>query len=179
MMPDMDGFEVCSRVREMTDVPILMLTARTAENDMLRAFKLGADDFVKKPFSKNEIEARVRALLRRSNGKNGSEPSQLRYTDEVLDVDLLSKTVRLLKEIVELSPREYDLLAYLIREQGRIVSRHELVREVWGEFQMNYDSIASLYICYLRKKLQDGQHGHEYIRTNWGRGYWFEGRKPD
>jgi two-component system, OmpR family, response regulator ArlR len=175
-MPGMDGFELCTRIRELSGVPILMLTARAAESDLLRAFSLGVDDFVKKPFNKNELEARVRALLRRSNGMDGREPEQIHYSDSVLDVDLFSKTVRLLGEVVELSPREYSLLACLVREQGRIISHHELVREVWGEYQANYDSIISLYICYLRKKLKDSQYGHEYIHTNWGRGYWFEGR---
>jgi two-component system KDP operon response regulator KdpE len=176
MMPEMDGFEVCTRLRDLTNVPILMLTARTAENDMLRAFRLGADDFVRKPFNKNELEARVRALLRRSNNKNAVDLSQIHYMDKTLDVDLFSKTVKLLGETVELSLKEYNLLACLVREQGRIVSHHELVHAVWGEFHMNYDAIASLYICYLRKKLKDGQYGHEYIRTEWGRGYWFEAR---
>ena len=179
MMPGMDGFEACARLRELSNVPILMLTARTGESDMLRAFSLGADDFVKKPFNKNELEARVRALLRRSNHGNATEPTQIHYRDEILDIDLLSKTVRVLGEIVELSLREYNLLACLVREQGRLLSHHELIHDAWGEFQLNADSIASLYVCYLRKKLKDGQHGHEYIRTNWGRGYWFEGRKAD
>jgi two-component system KDP operon response regulator KdpE len=176
MMPGMDGFELCSRIRELSNVPILMLTARTCENDLLRAFNLGVDDFVKKPFNKNELEARVRALLRRSNGTEAREPAQIHYGDSVLEVDLCSKTVRLLGQVVELSPKEYSLLACLVREQGRIISHQELVREVWGEYQANYDSIVSLYVCYLRKKLKDGQYGHEYLRTNWGRGYWFEGR---
>jgi DNA-binding response OmpR family regulator len=176
MMPGMDGFELCTRIRELSTVPIIMLTARACENDLLRAFSLGVDDFVKKPFNKNELEARVRALLRRSNGMDGREPAQINYADSVLEIDLFSKTVRLLGEVVELSPKEYSLLASLVREQGKIISHHELVREVWGEYQTNYDSIVSLYICYLRKKLKDGQYGHEYIRTNWGRGYWFEGR---
>jgi DNA-binding response OmpR family regulator len=176
MMPGMDGFEICTRLRELSSVPILMLTARTCENDLLRAFSLGVDDFVKKPFNKNELEARVRALLRRSNGTDARELAQIHYMDPVLDVDFFSKTVRLLGEVVELSPKEYSLLACLVRGQGRIVSHHELVREVWGEYQANYDSIVSLYVCYLRKKLKDGQYGHDYIRTNWGRGYWFEGR---
>jgi two-component system KDP operon response regulator KdpE len=153
-----------------------MLTARTCENDLLRAFSLGVDDFVKKPFNKNELEARVRALLRRSNGMDTREPAQIHYSDSVLDVDLFSKTVRLLGQVVELSPKEYSLFSCLVREQGRIITHRELVREVWGEYQANYDSIVSLYVCYLRKKLKDGQYGHEYIRTNWGRGYWFEGR---
>lgn len=176
MMPGMDGFELCTRIRELSSVPILMLTARTSESDLLRAFSLGVDDFVKKPFNKNELEARVRALLRRSNSMDDREPAQIHYSDSVLDVDLFSKTVRLRGEVVELSPKEYSLLACLVREQGRIISHHELVCEVWGEYQANYDSIVSLYVCYLRKKLKDGQYGHEYIRTNWGRGYWFEGR---
>lgn len=176
MMPGMDGFELCARIRELSSVPILMLTARACESDLLRAFSLGVDDFVKKPFNKNELEARVRALLRRSNGTDTREPAQIHYSDSVLDVDIFSKTVRLLGQVVELSPKEYSLLACLVREQGRIISHQELVREVWGEYQANYDSIVSLYVCYLRKKLKDGQYGHEYIRTNWGRGYWFEGR---
>jgi DNA-binding response OmpR family regulator len=176
MMPGMDGFELCTRIRELSTVPILMLTARASESDLLRAFSLGVDDFVKKPFKKSELEARVRALLRRSNGIDGREPAQIHYSDSVLDVDLFSKTVRLLGDVVELSPKEYSLLACLVREQGRIISHHELVCEAWGEYQANYDSIVSLYICYLRRKLKDGQYGHEYIRTNWGRGYWFEGR---
>lgn len=179
IMPGMDGFEVCTRLRELSNVPILMLTARTCEKDMLRGFSLGVDDFVKKPFNKNELEARVRALLRRSNGQLPSEPSQIHYMDAILEIDLSSKTVRVLGEIVELSPKEYDLLACLVREQGRIVSHHELVHDVWGDFQMNYDSNASLYVFYLRKKLRDGQYGHEYIRTNWGRGYCFEPRKVE
>jgi DNA-binding response OmpR family regulator len=176
MMPGMDGFELCTRIRELSSVPILMLTARACEKDLLHAFSLGVDDFVKKPFNKNELEARVRALLRRSNGTDTREPAQIHYSDSVLDIDIFLKTVRLLGQIVELSPREYNLLACLVRQQGRIISHHELVHEVWGEYQANYDSIVSLYICYLRKKLKDGQYGHEYIRTNWGRGYWFEGR---
>jgi DNA-binding response OmpR family regulator len=179
MMPGMDGFDICTRIRELSSVPILMLTARTCESDLLRAFSLGVDDFVKKPFNRNELEARVRALLRRSNGTDARELAQIHYADPMLDIDLFSKTVRLFGEVVELSPKEYSLLACLVREQGRIISHHELVREAWGEYQPNYDSIISLYVCYLRKKLRDGQYGHEYIRTNWGRGYWFEGRIED
>lgn len=179
MMPEMDGFEVCSRLREMASMPVLMLTARTSESDMLRGFSVGVDDFVKKPFNQNELEARVRALLRRSNVA-AKEPAYIHsYGDAVLEVDLSRQTVKLHGDVVELSPREYELLAYLVREQGKIISHRELSRELWGEFQLNGDSAVSLYICYLRKKLQDGQHGHEYIRTNWGRGYWFEARKEE
>ena len=180
MLPEMDGFEVCSRLRELASMPILMLTARANESDMLHGFRLGADDFVGKPFNRNELEARVRALLRRSNNKNTKELSYIHsYMDPVLEIDLSCETVKLFGQVVELSPKEYNLLACLVREHDKIVSHRKLVQEIWGEYQMNSTSILSFYICYLRKKLEDGQHGHEYIRTNWGRGYWFETRKEE
>ncbi len=176
-MPGLDGFDVCSRLREFSNFPIMMLTARTHESDMLRGFNVGADDFLRKPFSNTELEVRVSALLRRSKNQNSGEISYITaYTDPVLEIDLSSKTVKLLGNIVELSPKEYNLLACLVREQGKILSHRELAREAWGELYINGSAISSLYIYYLRNKLKDGQHGHQYIRTLWGRGYWFEPR---
>ena len=178
MMPGLDGFDVCSRLRELSSIPILMLTARAHANDILHGFNVGVDDFLGKPFNKNEFEARVRALLRRSGNQNSGEDSYITtYTDPVLDVNLSSETVKLNGNIVELSPKEYDLLACLVREQGKVMSHHELMREAWGELYINGPAVASLYIYYLRNKLKDGRYGHQYIRTLWGRGYWFAPRK--
>lgn len=180
MMPEMNGFDVCTRLREMASVPVLMLTARSNENDIVRGFSVGADDFVKKPFNKNEFEARVRALLRRSNNHNNNSTSYiLSYEDSTLKIDLTSQTVKLNNEFVELSPKEYSLLACLVREQGKIVSHRELAREVWGEPVSSSLANSSLYIYYLRKKMQDGLQGHQYIHTLWGRGYWFEPKKEE
>lgn len=180
MMPDLDGFDVCSRLRELSSFPILMLTARTHENDLLHGFNVGVDDFLRKPFNKNELEARVRALLRRSNYQNPGETSFITtYTDPVLEIDLSCKTVKLHGNIVELSPKEYDLLACLVRSQGKILSHRELVREAWGEIYTNGPAVSSLYIYYLRSKLKDGENEHQYIRTLWGRGYWFAPRNSD
>ncbi len=179
MMPGMDGFDVCTRLREMANVPVLILTARTNENDMLHGFTVGADDFIRKPFNKNELEARVRALLRRTNNQQNNHTSDAyirSYSDDVLSIDLTTQTVKLNSHIVELTPREYEVLACLVREQGKIVSHNELAREVWGEPLASGQSTSSLYVFYLRKKLEDGQHGHNYIHTHWGRGYWFEPR---
>ena len=179
-MPSMDGFEVCSRLREFSSFPILMLTARINENDMLRGFNVGVDDYLGKPFSKNEFEARVCALLRRSDNQKSGEASYLTtYTDSVLEIDLSYKTVKLLGNIVELSTKEYQLLACLVRERGKTLSHRELVRKAWGEMFINGSSESSLYIYYLRNKINDGKHGHQYIRTFWGRGYWFEPRNND
>jgi two-component system, OmpR family, response regulator VanR len=175
MMPDMDGFEVCSRLREFANFPIMMLTARVHENDVCHGFNVGVSDYLRKPFGKLELEARVRALLRRSNDQNLGEVSHITaYTDPILEIDLSSKIIKLKNEIVELSPREYDVLACLVREQGVIKSHRELIREAWGELGINGSSELSLYIYYLRKKLKDGEYGHRYICTLWGRGYWFE-----
>jgi DNA-binding response OmpR family regulator len=180
IMPGLGGFDVCSRLRELSSFPILMLTACAHENDMLHSFKVGVDDFLRKPFSKNELEARVRVLLRRSSNKDSAELSYINaYTDSVLQIDLSIKTVKLKGNLVDLSPKEYDLLACLVREPGKIISHRELVRAAWGEPYISGPAESSLYIHYLRNKLKDGQYGHKYIHTLWGRGYWFAPRKSD
>jgi two-component system, OmpR family, response regulator ArlR len=177
MLPGMNGYEICSRLREFTSIPIMMVTARVHENDVLHGFNVGANDYLRKPFCKTELEARVCALLKRSDNQNFGENSCLTaYADHILEIDLSSKTVKIEGKFVELSPKEYDLLACLVRAQGIIVSHRKLVREVWGEIFADNPSESSLYIYYLRKKLKDGQFGHQYIRTFWGRGYWFEPR---
>ncbi|MFZ5919704.1 MAG: response regulator transcription factor [Chloroflexota bacterium] len=180
MMPNMDGFDVCARLREMSTVPILMLTARSNEKDIVQGFNVGVDDFVKKPFNKNEFEARVRALLRRSKTSSASESSYItQYADPALEIDLEKQVVKVHGEVVDLSPREFSLLACLVRDQGRIVSHRDLIREIWGEQYTMDSSLSSLYIYYLRKKLKDGKNGHQYIKTLWGRGYWFEPRPEE
>jgi DNA-binding response OmpR family regulator len=180
MMPGMDGFDVCSRLREMASIPILMLTARTNENDMLHGFNVGVDDFLRKPFSKNELEARVRALLRRSDFHKPVDSSYMSsYADSTLEIDLPSESVKLLGKPVEFSPREFALLSLLVREQGNVVSHREIIREAWGETYLGNTDTTSLYVYYVRNKLQDGKYGHQYIHTQWGRGYWFAPRKKE
>lgn len=179
MMPGMSGFDVCARLREVSSVPVLMLTAKAEESDILRGFTMGADDYMKKPFNKNELEARVYALLRRSNHGKRSSSHILSYEDPVLKIDLSTQNVKLNGEAVKFSPREYTILAHLVREQGKIVPKRDLVREVWGESVSNGLSDPSLYVFYLRQKLQDGRYGHQYIHTLRGRGYWFKPRKEE
>jgi two-component system KDP operon response regulator KdpE len=172
MMPELNGWDVCPRIRELSDVPILMLTARSAESDLLRGFVLGADDYLKKPFSKAELEARVRALLRRKkNHHQGSDISQ--YTDQVLKINLETQAVELDGKAVDLSVTEFSLLACLVRNMGRTVTHSQLLREVWGCEYGNMSTTLTLYIHYLRKKLENSKHNHEYIHSQWGRGYCF------
>jgi two-component system KDP operon response regulator KdpE len=135
------------------------------------------DDYLTKPFVASELRARVNALLRRSHFQGSHEqPRIINYADSFLEIDLQQQVVRHTGRIVELSPKEFALLAFLIREQSRVVSHHELVREVWGEPYADAKSMVSLYIYYLRKKIMDGKNKHRYIRTHWGRGYWFAPR---
>ena len=171
MMPGMDGWDVCTRLRELSDVPILMLTARSAEQDMLRGFTLGADDYMKKPFSNAELEARVRALLRRK--KNHCGPDISHYADRILNIDLETQAVELEGKALDLSVTEYSLLACLVRNMGRTVTHSQLLREVWGCEYANLATTLTLYIYYLRKKLAVSQRNHQYIHTQWGRGYSF------
>lgn len=172
MMPKADGWTVCARLRELSDVPILMLTARSAEADMLRGFALGTDDYMKKPFSKSELEARVFALLRRRKVQN-TRPEIMQYEDKVLKIDLDTEVVELNGQPLDLSATEYSLLVCLVRNSGRTVTHNQLLREVWGKEYTHMSSTLTLYIHYLRKKLEDSPSAHRYIRTQWGRGYYF------
>ena len=173
-MPDINGFDVCLRLREMTNIPIIMLTACTNEADMLHGFNVGVDDFVKKPFIVKEFQARVQALLRRSNNHNKNEsPNITHYRDNLLDINLETQSVDLNGSLIELSSTEYELLACLVRNMGKTVSHNQLMYEVWGSAYGNAASTLTIYIFYLRKKLEDSQHGHQYIHTQWGRGYMF------
>jgi DNA-binding response OmpR family regulator len=140
---------------------------------MLRGFRLGADDYVKKPFSKAELEARVQVLLRRKN-HNGNKNSRINhYTDAVLNINLETQVVELEGKGLDLSATEYNLLACLVRNMGRTVTHSQLLQEVWGSEYGDFYTTLAPYICYLRKKLQDTRHNHQYIHTQWGRGYSF------
>jgi two-component system KDP operon response regulator KdpE len=172
VMPEVDGWDVCTRLRELTEVPILMLTARSAESDVLHAFSLGADDYMKKPFSKGELEARVHALLKRNRTHSGTSDIT-HYSDKLLNINLETQVVELEGKVLDLSATEYGLLACLVRNAGRTVTHSQLLREVWGCEYTKLSTSLTLYIYYLRKKLEVAENDHEYIHTQWGRGYCF------
>jgi two-component system KDP operon response regulator KdpE len=170
MMPEMDGYEACQRLREMTDVPILMLTAKTKEADLLRGFQVGADDYVKKPFSFNELEMRIHALLKRRE-KNDKEKEI--YDDGRLRIDLNQQRVWVDGQNVHLTPTEFRLLKCLVSHEGTVVSHEELLTEAWGAAYKDTSSHLPIYIRYLRQKLEENPNEPKYIRTEWGWGYWF------
>ena len=167
MLPDHDGFEVVRRLRDAgLQVPILFLTARDATEDKVRGLTLGGDDYVTKPFSLEEVVARVRAILRRSGRVVEGEPS-LTYADLVMDDD--AHQVWRGGEIIELSPTEYKLLRYLLANAGKVLSKAQILDHVWEYDFGGEATVVETYISYLRKKVD--RHGVPLIQTVRGIGY--------
>jgi DNA-binding response OmpR family regulator len=174
MMPDMDGWEVCKRLREMSDVPIIFLTARGEIRDVVRGLEMGADDYVLKPYDNDELIARVRAHLRRSPRPNTSE--ELVFDNGEFRVNFMNREVYVRNEIKHLTPKEFNLLGVLVRNAGRVVTRNELVTQAWGEEYHDAIDSLKLYIHYLRQKLEINPEQPDYILTSRGVGYRFVSR---
>lgn len=172
MMPEYDGYEVCARLRELSDVPIVMLTAKSQSSDVTRGFAVGATDYVKKPFSNDELVSRIESLLRRKKS-NDASANLTKYSDGLLEVEFASHTVTLQGEEVAFTPTEFKLLAFLIRHPNKTLSTRNLLSEVWGDAYTHDKALLSLYIHQLRQKLKEKETHHSYIKTHWGQGYWF------
>lgn len=174
MMPDMDGWEVCKRLRDMSDVPIVFLTARGEVRDVVRGLEMGADDYIVKPYDNEELVARVRAHLRRSPRPSMSE--ELVFNGGDFRINFMNREVRVRSEIKHLTPKEFNLLGVLVRNAGRVVTRAELVTEAWGDEYADAIDSLKLYIHYLRQKLETNPDRPEYIMTLRGVGYRFVDR---
>ncbi len=172
MMPDLDGFEVLEMVREISNVPVIMLTAKGEEDDRVRGLEKGADDYVTKPFSPRELVSRVRAVLRRTEGATGSMHGLIEV-DERLKIDFDRREVWLEGKIVKLRPTEYRLLFHLVQNAGWVVSHDQLLAKVWGYEYRDEPHYVRLYINYLRQKLEKDAANPKYILTERGVGYRF------
>ncbi len=168
MMPDLDGFEVLRRIRERSRTPVLMLTARGDTRDRVRGLEMGADDYLPKPFDPAELVARIRAILRRASPQR-TAPAALAVGDVELDGG--TRTVRRCGALVDLTTVEFDLLAVLLGEAGRTVSREELVRSVLGRDFSPFDRSIDTHVCNLRRKLGPLDDGGERIKGVRGAGY--------
>ena len=174
MMPGMDGWEVCARLRELTDLPIIMLTAKTTEADKLRGFQLGVDDYVTKPFSFAELVARIQAVLGRMRTEK-EEPGLLTHGDIVLDMEKFQVFVK--GELVDLTPIEFRLLEALVRRQGKVASEKDLMLEVWGGTRSD-PALIRRYILMLRKKIEHDPANPVLILTTRGFGYHLDNNSP-
>ena len=169
MMPGMDGWEVCARLREMSDTPIILITGKTAEADKLRGFRLGVDDYVIKPFSFAELAARVQAVLARAKPKQTSGRDLIHFGDLLIDVD--RRQAKRGEELIPLTPTEFRLLEYLARHQGKAVAEAELAEEIWGAYRVEDTNAVRRYIWLLRQKVEADPSNPRLILTVRGFGY--------
>lgn len=170
MMPELDGLEACRQIREFSDVPIIMLTARTEDMDKLLGFEHGADDYLTKPFNILELKARIRALLRRSGGYETSS----RITVGEITVDTRERNVYKNGVAAELTAREFDVVELLIRNPNRVYSRENLLDIIWGYEYHSDIRTVDVHIRRIREKLETVPAEPEYIMTKWGVGYYFK-----
>ncbi len=177
MMPKKDGLAACQEIRMFSTVPIIMLTARSEDSDLLMGFESGADDYITKPFKILELKARVRALLRRAGISSASQPgssgSAFIMTRGSLKVDTERRSVSKDGVPVDLTLKEFDLLAFLMKNAGRIYSRDKLLELVWDYDYMGDTRTVDVHIRRLREKLERDPAAPEYIITKWGVGYYF------
>jgi len=172
-LPDGDGRDVCRELRRTSDVPIVMLTARGTEMDKIVGLELGADDYVVKPFSAAEVISRIRAVLRRSAPRNGDGAAAKPVRVAELELDPAARIARFRGEELELSRKEFDLLAMLMRNAGRVVTREDLMSEVWDTNWFGSTKTLDVHIGWLRRKLDDDSTDPTYIETVRGVGFRF------
>ncbi len=173
MLPDIDGMDVARQIRKESDVPIIMLTARTEETDRVAGLELGADDYVVKPFNPRELVARVRAVLRRAAGL--TKPRVIEAGDLVINLD--SHEVRLRGRRVALTPMEFQLLAALAEQPGRVFTRLQLIDALYGATYATSDRTVDTHIKNLRRKIEPDPRNPHYILTVHGVGYKFQGEE--
>ncbi len=169
-MPDKDGWETLQRIREISNVPVIMLTARSDETDILHGFSLGADDYVTKPFSFAQLSARVHAVLSRAGQESATEA---RLSSDGLEVDMRLKRVWRDGELLALTPTEFKLLVTLMHHSGDVVAPKDLVKEVWGAQYASEIGHVRRYIWHLRQKIEPDPENPRYIHNDRGFGYRF------
>lgn len=177
IMPDMDGWETLKRLRQMSDVPIIMLTARSGSEHTVRGLSTGADDYIAKPFNVEELLARVEALLRRAQPERPGN-GFMHYDDGNLEINLATMQVKRCGEAVDLTPTEFDLLATLVRSGEVPVSKRDLLATVWGEAYSDSFNTLRVHISHLREKIEDDPQSPRYIVTVKGIGYRFQKYEP-
>ena len=172
MLPDLDGFEVLKLIREFNSVPVIMLTAKSEEDDRVRGLEFGADDYVTKPFSPRELVSRVRAVLRRTEASTATA-KDLIEVDDRLKIDFGRREVWIEGELVKLRPTEYRLLYHLVQNTGWVMTYDQILAKVWGYEYRDEPHYVRLYVNYLRQKLEEDPSNPKYILTERGVGYRF------
>lgn len=173
MLPEMSGFEVCQNIREFSDVPIIMLTAKNDDMDKILGLEYGADDYITKPFNILELKARIRAILRR-NKKHEPEDNSKKIQVSNMMLDIESRRVFIDEEEVNLTAKEFDLLELLIQNPNKVYSRDDLLNLVWGYDYPGDERTVDVHIRRLREKVEKNPSDPKFIHTKWGVGYFFQ-----
>ena len=168
MLPEMDGMEICKKVREVSDIPIIMLTARDEIKDKVEGLELGANDYMTKPFASEELLARIKGILKRQNEKARVDESHYVVKNMILYPERYELTVQ--GEPVELTHKEYELLMFLVENKNHVLNRDQILQKVWGFDYLGNTNVVDVYISYLRTKIDD-RFGEKYIHTTRGVGY--------
>jgi DNA-binding response OmpR family regulator len=175
MMPELDGWELCRRIREFSEVPVMFITAKSGIRDVVKGLEIGGDDYIVKPFDNRELVARVKAHLRRQISDK-KPTDELVFNNNELKINFLSREVHVRDRVVDLTPKEFNLLSLLARNAGRVLTRGELIAQAWGPEYGDSNESLKLYIHYLRKKIEKDADKPEYILTSRGVGYRFAAR---
>ena len=175
MLPVLDGFGVLKNLRQYSDVPVILLTARSEEIDRVLGLELGADDYVTKPFSMRELLARIRANLRRKGAAAGARDTRELLRADNLEVDLAARIARLDGQFLNLKPREFHLLVFLIRNRGRVLTRTYILDQLWGHDYFGDERTVDVHIRWLRRKIEHAPGTPDRIVTVRGAGYRFDG----
>ena len=176
MLPDIDGFSLCRKIRESRFFPILMLTARVADNDKILGLTIVADDYITKPFNPVEMLARVRSQLRRYLQLGGGQVQPSTLVIGGIRLDDNAKIVTVDGDTVSLTPKEYDILRFLMQNAGTVFSPSEIYRRVWDDMPLNASGAIAVHIRHLREKLEIDPSDPRYIKVVWGKGYKMEER---
>lgn len=171
MLPKLDGLSVCQRIREHSNVPIIMLTAKGEDMDKILGLEYGADDYMTKPFNVLEVKARIKTILRRTGNSTVEEKRVIRVRD--LEVNLLKRTATLAGKEIRLTAKEFDLLHMFVTNRGKVFSREEMLESVWKYDYAGEDRTVDVHIRRLREKIERNTAEPEFILTKWGVGYYF------
>ena len=174
MMPVMDGLTACAKIREFSNVPIILLTAKADDMDKLIGFDHGADDYLTKPFNILELKARIKALLRRSGAGSKEEPEANMLTIGTISLDLDGRNAYKNGELVDLTAREFDVIEFLMRNPNKVYSRDALLDSLWTYDYRSDIRTVDVHIRRLREKLEENPAQPKYIMTKWGKGYYFQ-----
>lgn len=175
MMPEMDGIEAMVKIREISNVPVILLTAKSEDTDKVLGLTIGADDYVTKPFNPVELQARVKSQIRRYMLLGGGTPVTEKLTVGGIEVDDKSKEVTLDGELVNLTRTEYDILKLLLEHKGEVFSPNQIYEKVWKDDPFGTENTVAVHIRHLREKIEYDPANPRYLKVVWGRGYKMEG----